>query len=154
MRLTGEKRNVPRLEIKAFLAGDLGRAVQKYLLVGGASALIDWALFAAAFYALGLHHLVSGGLSFLLAVGVNYWLSVRFVFGTGKRARNERIFLLYLVSAIGLGFNLSILEVCISYLDLNAMIAKIVATGMVLGWNFRLATTSFSGNRPKSKRCP
>ncbi|MBT5648677.1 MAG: GtrA family protein [Rhodospirillaceae bacterium] len=136
MRLTGKKRRVSKLEIKAFLAGDLGRAVQKYLLVGGASALIEWALFAIAFYGLGLHHLVSGGLSFLLAVGVNYWLSVRFVFGTGRRARKQRIFLLYLVSAIGLGFNLIILEICISYLELNAMIAKIAATGMVLGWNF------------------
>jgi len=136
MHLAGKKISGLVPEIRAFLSNDFGRAAQKYFLAGGASALIEWALFALAFYSLGLHHLVSGVLSFLLAVGVNYWLSVTYVFGAGKRDRNQRIFLLYLVSAIGLGFNLAILEVGISVLELNAMVSKIGATGLVFVWNF------------------
>lgn len=123
-------------KVRTFFNSDFGRAAQKYLLVGGASALIEWALFALGLYGFGFHYLLSGILSFLLAVGVNYYLSVRYVFGVGKRARNQRIFLLYLVSATGLAFNLGVLEIGISFLELNAMIAKIAATGMVFGWNF------------------
>jgi len=136
MHLSGRKISGLVPKVRAFLSSDFGRAAQKYFLVGGASALTEWVLFAFAFYSLGLHHLVSGVLSFLLAVGVNYWLSVTFVFGAGKRDRKQRIFLLYLVSTMGLGFNLAILEVGIGVLELNAMVAKIGATGLVFVWNF------------------
>ena len=112
------------------------KAARKYFLVGGVSAIIEWTFFAIFLYWLDQHYLVSGTFSFLIATAANYFLSVRFVFGTGRRSRNQRIFLLYLVSAIGIVLNLGVLAVGIDLLGMHEMAAKIVATGAVFGWNF------------------
>ena len=112
------------------------KAARKYFLVGGVCALLEWSIFAFFLYGLEQHYLISGTLSFLLGTAANYFLSVRFVFGTGLRARNERIALLYLVSVIGIAFNLTVLAIVIDLIGLHEMVAKVLATGAVFGWNF------------------
>ena len=87
-------------------------------------------------YWLDQHYLISGAFSFLFATAANYCLSVRYVFGTGRRPRGHRIFLLYLVSVIGIAFNLGGLAIGIEFLGMHDMAAKVVATGAVFGWNF------------------
>ena len=115
---------------------DVAKAAQKYLLVGGVSALLELSIFAFFLYGMEQHYLISGALSFLFATAANYFMSVRFVFGTGRRARNQRILLLYLVSAIGIIFNLGVLAIGIDLIGMHEMAAKILATGAVFGWNF------------------
>lgn len=115
---------------------DVATAARKYLLVGGVSAILEWSIFAFFLYVLEQHYLVSGTFSFLLATAANYFLSIRFVFGTGRRARSHRIFLLYVVSAIGIVFNLGVLAVGIDLMGIHEMAAKVLATGAVFGWNF------------------
>lgn len=97
---------------------------------------MEWGIFASLLYGVELHYLVSGTISFLVSTGVNYYLSVRFVFGEGRRARNERIFLLYLVSTMGIIANLGVLAIGIEVVGLHEMTAKIFATTAVFGWNF------------------
>jgi putative flippase GtrA len=126
--------NPPRA--RAFLKTDVAQAAQKYLVVGGLSALVDWGFFALFLYVFELHYLIAGTISFVLATGANYFLSVRFVFGAGRRKRAERIFLLYVVSLVGIGFNLGMLTVGIDILHTHEMVSKIMATGMAFGWNF------------------
>lgn len=121
-----------------FLRSDIGRAAQKYFVVGGTSALIDWSLFALLLYGLDVHYLLSGAISFVVATGVNYFLSVRFVFGVGRRSRRQRILLLSMVSAVGTVFNLGLLTLGIDVLGVHPMIAKVFATGAIFGWNFLL----------------
>ena len=121
---------------RAFLKTDVVQAAQKYVVVGGLSALVDWGFFALFLYGFELHYLIAGTNSFILATGANYFLSVRFVFGTGRRKRAERIFLLYVVSLVGIGLNLGMLTVGIDILHTHEMVSKIMATGMALGWNF------------------
>lgn len=134
--MNGDRKNATMPDVRALLGSDVGRAAQRYLVVGGVSAIADWAIFALMLYGLDLHYLAAGTISFVLATGLNYFLSVRFVFGNGRRRRNERIFLLYMVSVIGVGFNLGLLSVGIDILGLHPMLSKMIATGMVLGWNF------------------
>lgn len=118
------------------MKSDVIRAAQKYLVVGGLSALVDWGFFALFLYVFGFHYLIAGVISFTLATAANYFLSVRFVFGVGRRKRTERIFLLYVVSLVGIGFNLGMLTVGIDILHTHEMVSKIMATGMAFGWNF------------------
>ena len=98
--------------------------------------MLEWAIFAGVLYGTGLHYLISGTVSFILATGANYFLSVRYVFGIGRRTRNERSFRLYLVSAVGIIANLGVLAVGIDLLALHEMVAKVFATAAVFGWNF------------------
>ena len=117
---------------------NFGRSFLRYLLVGGVSALIEWALFALGLYGFGFHYLLSGTISFILATGANYFLSIRFVFGTGRRSRSQRIFLLYAVSSAGIVINLGFLTIGVDLLEIHPMLAKVFATGLVFGWNFAL----------------
>ena len=119
-----------------FWRSDVMKAARKYFLVGGVSAIIEWTFFAILLYGLDQHYLVAGTFSFLIATAANYFLSVRFVFGTGRHARNQRIFLVYLVSAIGIVFNLGVLSIGIDVLGMHEMASKVIATGAVFGWNF------------------
>lgn len=121
-----------------FLRSDIGRAAQRYFVVGGICALIDWGLFALLLYSLDVHYLLSGAISFVVATGANYILSVRFVFGVGRRNLRQRVLLLSAVSVAGIGFNLGLLTVGIDVLGVHPMIAKVFATGAVFGWNFLL----------------
>ena len=121
---------------REFWRSDVMKAARKYFLVGGVSAIIEWTFFAILLYGLDQHYLVAGTFSFLIATAANYFLSVRFVFGTGRRARNQRIFFVYLVSAIGIVFNLGVLSIGIDVLGMHEMASKISATGAVFGWNF------------------
>ena len=126
----------PRTGFDGLMRSDVMRAAQRYFIVGGVSSVLEWSIFAAFLYGLDLHYLVSGTFSFLLATAANYFMSVRFVFGTGRRSRNERIFLIYAVSTIGIAFNLGVLAIGIDVLGIHVMAAKVIATGFVFGWNF------------------
>ena len=136
MGLTGEKRSSTRFNIAAFLASDLGRAAKRYLVVGGISAIADWTIFAAMLYGLELHYIAAATISFILATGLNYYLSVRFVFGTGSRGPRQAMALVYLVSIIGICINLSVLTIGIDFLELHPLISKLFATGVAVFWNF------------------
>ena len=125
-----------RSGLNTLMRSDVVRAARRYFVVGGVSSVLEWSLFAAFLYGLDLHYLVSGTCSFLLATAANYFMSVRFVFGTGRRSRNQRIILIYAVSTIGIVFNLGVLAIGIDILGIHVMAAKVIATGFVFGWNF------------------
>jgi putative flippase GtrA len=136
MSLTGEKKNSTKFNLGAFLASDFGRATRRYLVVGGVSALADWSVFAVIFYGLELHYIAAGTISFILATGLNYYLSVRFVFGAGSRAPRQAMLLVYLVSTAGIGINLGVLTIGIGVLELHPLVSKFFATGVAVFWNF------------------
>lgn len=136
MNLTGEKRNGTKLNIATFLASDLGRAAKRYLVVGGVSALVDWTIFAAMLYGFDLHYIAAGTISFILATGLNYYLSVRFVFGAGSRGPRQAMVLVYIVSTVGIVINLGVLSVGIDVLEQHPLVSKFFATGVAVFWNF------------------
>jgi putative flippase GtrA len=107
----------------------------RYFLVGGASAVVDYSIFAALFY-LGLHYLAAAAISFVVAVAFNYVLSIRFVFQTGRHSKHREILLIYLVSGVGIALNLAILAGVVEWAGLHPLIGKLVGTAAVLGWNF------------------
>lgn len=136
MGLTGEKRSGAKFDIGAFLASDLGRAAKRYLVVGGLSALADWTVFATLLYGFDLHYIAAGTISFILATGLNYYLSVRFVFGAGSRGPRQAMMLVYLVSTVGIVINLGVLTIGIDVLEMHPLVAKFFATGIAVFWNF------------------
>jgi putative flippase GtrA len=108
----------------------------KYVGVGGSAALVEWSSFALLIGPAQLHYLAAVTVSFLTATAVNYVLSARFVFVRGRHPAHKELFLLYLVSAIGLVLNLLFMSFFVGHLSIHAMPAKIASTGMVFFWNF------------------
>lgn len=109
----------------------------KYFFVGGVAAAVDIGLFAIFAKWLGYHYLVVGTTSFVVATLVNYLLSIRHVFESGVRfSKHHEIVLIYVVSAVGLGVNLLALYICIDGIEMELMMSKIVANGVVFFWNY------------------
>ena len=97
---------------------------------------MDWGLFALLLYGADLHYLISGTISFVIATGVNYVLSVKYVFEMGRRSRGEQIALVYFASGVGILINLVVLGGLIEFVGLHPLVAKLVGTASAFGWNF------------------
>lgn len=110
--------------------------IMRYAFAGGIAAVTDWLIFGFGIFYLQLHYFPSACLAFIVATAVNYVLSVRYVFRSGRHPRRREILMVYMVSIVGLVLNLGILTMLIELASMNAMIAKILATGVVFSWNF------------------
>ncbi len=111
--------------------GQLGR----YLLTGGAAAVVDIGVFAAA-YRLGLPVIAAAALSFCIAAIVNYALTARFVFGSDSSARQFALFFAF--AAIGLTINVGVTVLLASRLGLLPELAKVGGIGVAFLANFAM----------------
>ena len=108
----------------------------RYAFVGGIAALVDWGTLFLLTDGLHLHYLVSAILAFAAGLAVNFLLSKRFVF----RAQTARMhpaaeFAAYaLIGVIGLGLTELILWLLAPVM--HYMLAKLIATAVVLVWNY------------------
>jgi putative flippase GtrA len=109
----------------------------KYFFVGGTAAVVNVGTFFIFAKLLGFHYLVVNFFGFMLATLVNYVLSIKFVFQSGKRHKKKKeISLVYLVSALGLALDTLFLYLFIEIFIIEMMIAKIISTGLVFFWNY------------------
>ena len=124
--------------------------ILKFGVVGGISFLVDFTVYAVLCNVIGVHYLISGMCSFIVSVTVNYILSMRYVFASKDEMSKTREFIIFVIlSLIGLGLNSLILYICVDMIymnwpwlqswltiDLMNLAAKIVATGIVMVYNF------------------
>lgn len=111
--------------------------IGKFGVVGAICFLIDWGVLVFLTEGMEFHYLLSGGISFLVSVAVNYMLSRRFVFTMGKQKNRGQEFMLFLIlSAVGLGINEAAMYVLVEQGEIHYMISKIIATVIVMIYNF------------------
>ena len=113
-----------------------------YFGVGGISALVEWAVFSLLEYAFNLPYLLATILAFIVSTTTNWFLGRTFTFKDSayKDKKGKEIFLVFLVSAIGLGFNLLLMYLFVDVFGMNTnllkTVAKVLATGIVFIWNY------------------
>ena len=78
----------------------------------------------------------ANAVSFSVAVLINYFISVNWIFGRGRFSMITEIFLVFLVSLIGLFFSALFLKLFIDFLKLHYMVSKVAANAIVFFWNF------------------
>lgn len=111
--------------------------VVRYFFVGGIAALVDFGSFVFLIEVFRLGWFWAALIGFVLATAVNYLLSVRHVFESGIRfSRRHEVALVFLVSALGLLLNQTMLYLLIDQQGLNVFLAKVLAMGVVFVWNF------------------
>lgn len=122
----------------------------KFGVVGGISFVVDFTVYAVLANVIGVHYLFAGVCSFIVSVTVNYLLSMRFVFESKDDIKKTTEFAIFVVlSLIGLGLNSLILYLCVDVMyanvswlnhligvDLMKLAAKIIATAIVMVYNF------------------
>ena len=116
-----------------------------YLFVGGTAALVEWGLFYLFFYyllvGLGLSidtlTMVATALAFGLSTLYHYFLGNILVFDSGsKYDKSKELRLVFLVSIMGLVFNLVLMYVFVGLLAWQPMLAKVITSCIVVVWNY------------------
>jgi len=109
----------------------------RYFFVGGVAAAVDIGIFAVAVKGFEVDWFFVALLSFVLATAVNYMLSIRYVFESGVRFKKQaEVSLVYLISAVGLVLNQSVLWLLIETGDIDEVLSKLMATSMVFICNY------------------
>ncbi|WP_295163577.1 GtrA family protein [Selenomonas sp. F0473] len=118
----------------------------RFIFVGGACFLFDYGLLYVLTAYAGLYYLVSAAVSFTLSVFLNYWLCLVCVF-RGANAQSRRAKMLFFGSSIaGLGLNQLLMWSLVDLAHIHYMIAKPVAAGIVMLWNYVLKRRAVLGS--------
>lgn len=110
----------------------------RYLFVGGFSALADWATLYLL-ESIGLHYLLATFFAFIVGLIANFILSKRLVFKIAKARTKGQIgeFTGYaIIGIVGLVFTELLMYLFTDICGLYFMLSKIIATVIVLIWNF------------------
>lgn len=114
-----------------------------YFFVGGCAAIVEWIMFFVFASLCGLQYLLSTFLAFIFSTTANLILGRIWTFKQSERFSNNRLretVEIFVVSAIGLLFNLGLMYLFVNVLGLDTdflmTVSKIIATGIVFIWNF------------------
>ncbi|NDP20696.1 MAG: GtrA family protein [Paludibacter sp.] len=109
----------------------------RYTQVGGIAFIVDFGLLLLLTEYFNVHYLISAGISFLIGLLLNYYLSIKWVF-TIRTFEKKWIELLFfsLIGLIGLGLNEFLLWVFTDILLLYYLISKFFTSFIVYFWNF------------------
>lgn len=116
-----------------------------YLLVGGTAALVEWGLFYLLFnyvfsadsWELALRTSAATATAFSLSTIYHYFLGNILVFNSGSRyGKGKEISLVFLVSVMGLAFNLLLMYIFVNLCGWQAMLSKVLSSCIVVAWNY------------------
>ena len=116
----------------------LVRQFLKFSIVGVIAFVIDFGLMVALTELAGLPPVVSAGVSYCVSTVFNYVASMRYVFAHREGLSRTREFIIFVtLSVIGLGLNEAIMWLGGRLVgDEWYMLTKVVATALVMFWNF------------------
>lgn len=114
-----------------------------YFFVGGVAAIVEWVMFFIFANVLQINYFVSTVIAFIFSTTANWILGRITTFkdnNTYKDKKSKEAFLVFVVSAIGLLFNLILMYLFVTVMgfdsSLGKTLSKIAATGIVFIWNF------------------
>ena len=118
----------------------------RYVFVGGTAFVVDFFFLYFFCDICGSYYLISGVLSFIISVLVNYIMSTKWVFNQDNIDNKLLEFNLFLlISAIGLVFTEILLWLFTDVFGLYYLISKIIAAIIVMFWNFIARRVMFYG---------
>ena len=114
----------------------LFKQIIKFGIVGGLAFLIDYSLLYVLTEFLKIHYLYSSIISFIVSLIFNYIASIKWVFDVSQKQTLKDFIIFIILSTIGLGINQFVMYVMVEKINVWYMFSKIVATAIVMVWNF------------------
>lgn len=109
----------------------------KFGLVGVIATLIDFLILYLSTDLLGVNYLVSAAIGFIVSTIFNYVASMKYVFKSKYEDNKNKELLIFIgLSIIGLGINELLLMVLVENIGFHYMIGKLLATVVVMLFNF------------------
>ena len=112
--------------------------ILKFGFVGAAAFVIDYGLMVLLTEVFNVYSLISAAISFTVSVIFNYVASVKWVFEVDeeKNSKQKQFIVFVILSVLGLIINELIMWIMDSKFGIHYMISKLVATFVVMVWNF------------------
>lgn len=111
--------------------------IAKFGVVGGLAFLIDYGIMALLTEVFSVNYLLSTTISFIISVIFNYIMSIFWVFDVDQDKNKRTVFTVFIVlSVIGLLLNDLFMWVFVDGMMIHYLIAKIIATFLVMIYNF------------------
>lgn len=123
-------------KLKRLLGNEHIKQFFKFCVVGTIGTAIDFGLLYVLVEFGHVFYLLAATISFIAAVINNYLLNKVWTFQDKNRNFFKQFVQFLLVSLVGLGLNLLILYLLVDKAHLWYIFAKVLATGVVLIWNF------------------
>ena len=109
----------------------------KFGVVGVIAFIIDYGLLIILTELLSINYMISATISFTVSVIFNYIASMRYVFTHKDGLSRHREFIIFVIlSVIGLLINNGCMWIGVELFHIHYLIAKLVATVIVMIWNF------------------
>ena len=120
----------------------------RFIFVGGTAFLIDFFIYFALVEFVHLNYLISAAIAFFISVLANYYLSTSWVFNQSQIENRAIEFNLFLaISFVGLIFTEILLYIFTDMCSINYLWSKIIASILVLFWNFGARRVMFYGKK-------
>lgn len=108
----------------------------KFGIVGLGGTLVDWVVYFILTRYFGTFYLIAKTISFVLAAVNNYIFNRIWTFKSKDKNIAKEFLKFFVVSVVGLIFNLLIMKLAVVNLKLNDLIGLVLATSAVTLWNF------------------
>jgi putative flippase GtrA len=114
--------------------------ILKFGVVGFLAFLIDYGILMLLSQVFGIDPVIAAAISFIISLVFNYLASMRYVFSHRDDMSSSHEFVLFLgLSVVGLAINEAIIWIGTTILGTSGLmvtITKVVATAVVMVWNF------------------
>ena len=108
----------------------------KFAVAGAIGACIEIGLFFFFIEFTGLHYLVANFIAISVAIMVNYIISQKWVFETGRHSKKKEFTFFIGVSIVALLLNQLLMLILVDSVEMNMKVSKIVAIGLVAVYNY------------------
>lgn len=111
--------------------------ILKFGVVGGLAFIIDYGILIFLTEVFHINYLISTTISFIVSVIFNYIMSLFWVFDVDENKNRTTVFSVFIIlSVIGLLLNDLFMWVFVDGMSIHYLIAKIIATLLVMIYNF------------------
>jgi putative flippase GtrA len=107
----------------------------RFATVGGIATAIHYLILVALVQAVNMNAVWASSIGFIISAVCNYLLNYRFTFRSNVEHRRA-VVKFVVVAGVGLLLNSLTMQIATEYMRLHYLLAQVLATGLVLLWNF------------------
>jgi len=125
----------------------------KFSAVGGSGYVVNLAVYTTLVKGMGVHYILAALLAFCVAVTNNFLWNRHWTFKATEGHMGFQAARFFTVSVLALGLNLIVLEVLVSYGDVEKVLAQAIAILAATPLNF-IGNKLWSFGKPAPRRSP
>lgn len=114
----------------------LSKPIVRYFIIAGWVVVIELLTFVVLNSGLGISYLIATPVSNIVAIALNWYLSIKVVFKGRRHRLHVEASLILFASVVGVGIQLAVAAFCVQILGLAPFIGKVFAIIASFFWSY------------------